>query len=67
MKLERCPYDGTAIRAEILSGGSLLLSCATCGAVWERHGAWVRRLHAPDRDAVIAARGATDAERVATE
>lgn len=67
VKLERCPYDGTAITAEIVSGGSLLLSCATCGASWERHGAWIRRLQAPDRDAVIAARGDADTEPVTTD
>ncbi|GIU87261.1 MAG: hypothetical protein KatS3mg009_1776 [Acidimicrobiia bacterium] len=67
MKLERCPYDGTPITAEVMSGGSLLLSCTTCGAAWERHGAWIRRLQAPDREAVRGAREASGSEAVPSD
>jgi hypothetical protein len=56
VELTQCPYDGTAIDAEGSSGGSLLLSCSCCGARWEWHGAWLRRLAEPDRDAVLRAR-----------
>jgi hypothetical protein len=58
VQLERCPYDTTPIGAESLSGGSLLLSCDTCGAQWEWHGAWIARITAPDKDQVRAARAA---------
>jgi hypothetical protein len=51
---ERCPYDGSAIGAEY-SGGSLLLSCETCGAAWEVHNTLVRRVAAPDWARVRAA------------
>jgi len=51
---ERCPYDGSPIAAEY-SGGSLLLSCGTCGAAWEVHNALVRRVTAPDWGRVRAA------------
>lgn len=56
MQLSQCPYDGTEIGAETVSGGSLLLWCECCGARWELHGAWMRRVSAPDREAVRAAR-----------
>jgi hypothetical protein len=56
VELQQCPYDGTEVAAETLSGGSLLLSCACCGARWELHGAWLRRVDPPDPVAVRAAR-----------
>ncbi|HTD49898.1 MAG TPA: hypothetical protein VK771_04820 [Acidimicrobiia bacterium] len=56
MELTQCPYDGTPIEAEALSGGSMLLTCSRCSAAWEWHGAWLRRVREPDRDAVRAAR-----------
>lgn len=52
MQLERCPYDGTTIAAEHFSGGSMLLRCEHCGAAWEWHNAWVRRVAEPDRSRV---------------
>jgi hypothetical protein len=58
VQLTQCPYDGTRIEAEALSGGSLLLTCACCGASWEWHGAWMRRIEEPDREAVREARSA---------
>ena len=47
MELTACPHDGSAIEAEMVSGGSLLLVCPACGAEWEKHGAWVRDLREP--------------------
>jgi hypothetical protein len=61
VELTQCPYDGDEIAGEAWSGGSLLLVCPTCDAAWEWHGAWVRRVRAPDRDKVIAARAGTRA------
>jgi hypothetical protein len=54
--LTQCPYDATPIEIEHVSGGSMLLVCPTCGAQWERHGAWIRRVHEPDWQKVIAKR-----------
>ena len=56
MELSQCPYDGTPIEAEALSGGSMLLTCPRCSAEWEWHGAWLRRVREPDREAVVTAR-----------
>jgi hypothetical protein len=56
MELTQCPYDGTAISVETLSGGSLLLRCSSCEAAWERHGVWIGRLRPPDRHLLRAAR-----------
>ena len=56
MELTQCPYDSTPIDAEFLSGGSMLLTCPRCQAEWEMHGAWLRRIREPDRDAVVIAR-----------
>ena len=39
MTLSQCPYDGTAIEIEHLSGGSLLLACPACGKVPRRQDA----------------------------
>jgi hypothetical protein len=56
VELTQCPYDSTPIEAEALSGGSMLLTCSRCSAAWEWHGAWLRRVREPDRDAVLIAR-----------
>ena len=56
MELTQCPYDSTPIEAEALSGGSMLLTCGRCAAAWELHGAWLRRVREPDREAVRMAR-----------
>jgi hypothetical protein len=56
VELTQCPYDSTPIEAEVLSGGSMLLTCSACDAAWELHGAWLRRVREPDRDAVRMAR-----------
>ena len=63
VNLTQCPYDGAQVEVEISSGGSLLLTCVACSAVWERHGAWTGRVRGPDRDKLLAARrhGATPA------
>jgi len=58
VELSQCPYDGTPISVESLSGGSMLLSCDACTAAWEWHGAWIGRVRAPDRERVLAARRA---------
>jgi hypothetical protein len=58
VQLSQCPYDRSPIQAEVCSGGSLLLKCECCGAEWEWHGAWLRRLQEPDREAVRNAREA---------
>jgi hypothetical protein len=56
VEFTRCPYDASPIEAETYSGGSALLSCSVCGAAWEWHNAWLRRVREPDRDAVRKAR-----------
>jgi hypothetical protein len=61
MEFTRCPYDASPIEAETYSGGSALLSCSTCGAAWEWHNAWLRRVREPDRDAVRRARAGNPA------
>jgi hypothetical protein len=53
VELTQCPYDSTPIDAEFLSGGSMLLTCPRCLAEWEWHGAWLRRIREPNRDAVV--------------
>ena len=63
MQFSQCPYDSQMIAAEMISGGSLLLTCDVCGASWELHGAWIRRVAEPDRDAVRVAR--SDAQAAA--
>jgi hypothetical protein len=47
MDLTQCPYDGTDIEAEMISGGSILLVCPHCGGEWESHGAWTRPVREP--------------------
>jgi hypothetical protein len=56
MNLTQCPYDGAQVDVAVASGGSLLLTCMACSAVWERHGAWTGRVREPDREKLIAAR-----------
>ena len=56
VNLTQCPYDGAQVDVEVSSGGTLLLTCVACGAVWERHGAWTGRVREPDRDKLLAAR-----------
>ena len=59
MNLTQCPYDGAKVEVEISSGGSLLLTCVACSAVWERHGAWTGRVREPDRERLMAIRNGT--------
>jgi len=61
MEFTKCPYDGAKIEAEY-SGGSTLLSCSTCGAAWEWHNAWLRRVREPDREAVRTARAGRESD-----
>ncbi len=56
VNLTQCPYDGARVDVEVAAGGSLLLTCVACTAVWERHGAWTGRVREPDREKLIAAR-----------
>ena len=56
VELTQCPYDHTPIEAEAWSGGSVVLSCPACGAAWEWHGAWLRRVREPERAKVLEAR-----------
>ena len=64
MDLSQCPYDGTAIEADMWSGGSMLVTCPACEAAWETHGAWIRRVREPDREKLMAVRlGAQRARR----
>jgi hypothetical protein len=58
VNLTQCPYDGARIEVEVAAGGSLLLTCVACTAVWERHGAWTGRVREPDREKLLAARRA---------
>jgi uncharacterized Zn finger protein len=51
MKLEKCPYDRSPIVVRSLAD-SYLVSCDTCGAVWEMHGSWIHRLRDPDVDII---------------
>jgi hypothetical protein len=59
VELTQCPYDRTPIEAEEWSGGSVVVSCPGCGAAWEWHGAWLRRIREPERDKVLEARAAS--------
>jgi hypothetical protein len=56
----QCPYDGADLEAEATPGGSLLITCPACDAVWETHGAWVGRLREPDRDKMLDERRRAD-------
>ena len=66
VELSQCPYDHTAIAAEVCSGGSVVLTCPACGAAWEWHGAWLRRLQEPDREKMRAARDMTSSTESTT-
>jgi hypothetical protein len=56
VNLTQCPYDGARVEVEVAAGGSLLLTCVACTAVWERHGAWTGRVREPDREKLLEAR-----------
>jgi hypothetical protein len=56
VNLTQCPYDGAQVDVEVAAGGSLLLTCMACAAVWERHGSWTGRIREPDREKLMAAR-----------
>jgi len=60
VRFETCPYDGSRIDAEHYSGGSVLLRCEHCGAAWEWHNAWIRRVAEPDRARLRAQRAQHD-------
>jgi hypothetical protein len=71
MDLSRCPYDAGPIESEPYLGDANLLSCVTCGAAWESHPTWLRRVREPDRATVRnaqAGRGTVaDGSRAAAE
>ncbi len=52
VKLQRCPYDSSPITAEAYAGGFLMLSCEHCGAAWEAHNTFIRRVIEPEWDEV---------------
>jgi hypothetical protein len=56
VQFTQCPYDSSPVGADAYSGGSTQLSCPTCGAAWEWHNTWIRRVREPDREAVRLAR-----------
>jgi hypothetical protein len=60
MNLVQCPYDGAQLEAEVTPGGTLLITCPACDAVWETHGAWVGRLREPDREKMLDERRRAD-------
>jgi hypothetical protein len=64
MEFTLCPYDGSEIELEADWRGPALLSCSVCGAAWEWHNAWLRRVREPDREAVRAAMAGREPGRV---
>jgi hypothetical protein len=66
VNLVQCPYDGADLEAEVAAGGSLLITCPACDAVWETHGAWVGRLREPNRDKMLDERRRADLAAQAT-
>jgi hypothetical protein len=65
MEFGSCPYDASPVAVEEREDGAALVSCSTCGAVWELHNQSLRSLSEPDRAAARAARAAR-AERQTT-
>jgi len=55
VELTQCPFDGTALTVECASG-AMLLSCGSCDAIWERHGARIGPIREPDHARVRQAR-----------
>jgi hypothetical protein len=64
VEFAQCPYDASPIEHEAYSGGSTLLACSTCGAAWEWHNTWLRRLRGPDHEAVRLARAGREPVQV---
>lgn len=56
MNLTQCPYDGAQVETEAVADGTLVLTCAACGAAWERRGGWAGRVREPDPMRMMAAR-----------
>jgi hypothetical protein len=52
----KCPYDGSPIEPEAGWQGPARFCCSVCGAAWELHRTWLRRVREPDRGAVLRAR-----------
>jgi hypothetical protein len=63
VNLERCPYDGSPISVRRF-GDSFEISCDACGAGWEMHGSFLRRLRPPDAETMKAVRDGLFSEEV---
>jgi hypothetical protein len=55
VEFARCPYDASPIESEAYVDGATLLYCLICGAAWEWHKTWLRRVREPDREALRSA------------
>ena len=56
VNLTQCPYDGARVEVEVAAGGSLLLTCVACTAVWSGNGLRTGPVREPDREKLLAAR-----------
>ncbi len=52
MELRQCPYDETPVAFERVGPDAVLVRCDHCGARWEWHNAYLRRIEDPDVEAV---------------
>jgi hypothetical protein len=52
VELRTCPYDGAPIVLERMGTDATLIRCDECGARWEWHNAYLRRVAEPDQHAV---------------
>ena len=57
MNLTQCPYDGAQVETSATSDASFTLTCAACGAAWERTNGRTRRVQEPDPERLRSARG----------
>jgi len=56
VNLTQCPYDGAQIEVEVSPGGSMLLTCVACSAMWDSKRSRSGRIREPDRERLLAAR-----------
>ena len=56
MNLTQCPYDGAQVGTEMTPPGVLRLTCAACGAAWERTDGRTERVGEPDPQRLRSAR-----------
>jgi predicted nucleic acid-binding Zn-ribbon protein len=52
VELRHCPYDAAPVEIERVRPDAVLVGCPDCGARWEWHNAYLRRIEEPDREAV---------------